>query len=59
MSPNLTVNKTWSTNITLQGTEFNDEDSCIIMDQFKGNETKFCLVIKISSSNMYILLIMR
>lgn len=56
MSPNLTVNKTWNTNITFQETEFNDEDSCIVMDQFKGNETKFCLVIKIPG---LILIIMR
>ena len=45
MSPNLI--KTWNT--TFQATEnYTEEDSCIIMDQFKGNDTKFCRVTKIN-----------
>ena len=45
MSLNLTCDKNWKINITFQEIEFQYEDSCIVMDQFEGNESKFYLVI--------------
>ena len=44
MPPNLTSDKTWKMNITFQEIEFQDDDSCTVMDQFEGNETKFNLI---------------
>ena len=44
----MTFHKTWKIDITFQEIAFQYEDSCIVMDQFEGNATKFCLVIKIS-----------
>ena len=45
MPQNLTCDKIWKINVNFQEIEFQYEDSCIVMDQFEGNETKFCLVI--------------
>ena len=45
MPQNLTCDKIWKINVNFQEIEFQYEDSCIVMDQFEGNETKFYLVI--------------